>query len=336
MVNNQPRHQALVDKLEAKREDSAIRSPVYSSIPSPTYSPYYSPVYSPYSRGGDMAQPRNKAAKLEVLAKDERKADTLPLPRSRSDGGATSIQGIQRANEGSTKEERKSDPYSLKHSMKGEPSKPVKTEAEAEDEKMDVSTLREEAEEIDLVSESNLSDVQYVEEFPEVEVAKTEKILESMGTASSPGVVELCDDIQLMLSNKVTSTPKRSSGSSVSTHSSMPPLTDGWSGTSDSGHASDFPPNMAVTASDTVKVNSEDWKTYMFIMLMNNFLCSRNPHPHRSEPMAEQTQELSMISTILQKAFFIYYLSREPIITRIFCVSSISGATTLSESLLSR
>ena len=268
-----------------------------------------------------------------MFAEDDKEA-TKPLPRS--SGGATAILGISRAKDDAVKEEGKSDPYSL---MKGEPSKPAK--AEAEDEKMDVSTLREEAEDIDAVSEANLSDVQYVEEYPEVEVAKTEKILEKMGTASSPGVVELCDDIVLMLSHeKVTSTPKRpsrsaSSTSSTTTHSSMPPLADGWSGTSDSGNASDSPPTLAVTASDTVKVNLEDWKTYIYITIMSDFLCSRIPHPHRSEPLAMQTPDLPMMSTILQKAFFIYYLSCEPIKTRILCMPSISRASMLSESLLS-
>ena len=345
-VNNQPRHQALIDKIEAKAEDSAPRSPVYSNILSPTYSPAYSPVYSPYYPKGDSRQPRNKAAKLEksVFVKEDEAASTKPLPKS--EGGATSILGINRAKDGAIKKEEMSDPYSLKQPMKGEPAKPAKaksdTTAEAEDEKMDVSTLREEAEENDAVSETNLSDVQYVEEYPEVEVAKTEKILEKMGTASSPGVVELCDDIVLMLShNTVTSTPKRSSRSasstsSSSTHSSMPPLGDGWSGTSDSGNISDAPPNLAVTASDTVKVNSEAWKTYIYIMTMTDFLCSRTLPPHRSKPMEGQMSDLSMICTILQKAFIIYYLSCELIITRITSVASISRASMLRKSLLSQ
>ena len=97
---------------------------------------------------------------------------------------------------------------------------------------MDVSELRtaKSDDDHDAVSESNLSDVQVCEEFPEVEEEKTEKILERMGKASSPGMVELCDDIVMML-HPVTSTPKRSEGSSsssVSTQSSMPPLADGW------------------------------------------------------------------------------------------------------------
>ena len=152
----------------------------------------------------------------------------------------------------------------------------------------------------------------------------------------------MCDDIVLMLShNKVTSTPKRpsrsaSSTSSSSTHSSMPPLGDGWSGTSDSGNISDAPPNLAVTALDTVKVNAEAWKTYIYIMTMTDFLCSRTLPPHRSEPTEGQMSDLSMICTILQNVFFIYYLSCEPIITRITSVASISGASMLRKSLLSR
>ena len=147
-------------------------------------------------------------------------------------------------------------------------------EAMLEDEKMDISTLRAAAdEENDAVSESNLSDVLVVDEYPEVELAKTEHILEKMGTSSSPGVIELCDDIVLMINPVNSSTPKRSSSSgstsSSATHSSMPPLGDGWSGTSDSGNAtenSDAPSTQAGTASDTVKVIYEDWQLFIDIL----------------------------------------------------------------------
>ena len=164
------------------------------------------------------------------------------------------------------KSEVKSDPYSLKETIKGEPAKPAmaKKEIVPDEEKMDVSELRaaKNADDNDTVSETNLSDVQICEQFPEVEEEKTERILEKMGKSASPGMLELCDDIVMML-HLVTSTPKRSEGSSsssASTHSSMPPLADGWSGTSDSGNASDSsdaPPTKAVTAQDTVTVNSE-------------------------------------------------------------------------------
>ena len=187
------------------------------------------------------------------------------------------------------KTEVMTDPYSLKETVKGEPAKPAmaKKEQVLEEEEMDVSVLRagKDDDGHDAVSESNLSDVQVVEEFPEVELEKTERILEKMGKSPSPGMIELCDNIVMML-NPVTSTPKRSSArsegsssSSASTHSSMPPLGDGWSATSDSGNASDnsdAPPTKAVTASDTVTVNSEDF--LINVLTMINIFCSRTPH----------------------------------------------------------
>ena len=107
-----------------------------------------------------------------------------------------------------SKEEALTDPYSLKE-PKGEPVKPalLMKERMPKVEDMDVSALRaSKEEEHDAISESYLSDVQVVEEFPEVELEKTEKILEKMGSAQgSPGMVELCDDMVMML-NPVTST----------------------------------------------------------------------------------------------------------------------------------
>ena len=174
---------------------------------------------------------------------------------------------------------------------------------------MDISILREHrVDDLDTISETNLSDEQVVDEYPEVELERTEKILEDMGSKSSPGMVELCDDI-VMLLQPTTSTPKArpegSSTSSVSTHPSMPPLGDGWSATSesatsDSGHATDpeAPPPMAVTAADTVKVNSEN--LLRIIIFMTNISCSRTPHPLLSERRDKAMPQLSMMLSILQ------------------------------------
>ena len=205
-------------------------------------------------------------------------------------------------------------------------------------EDMDVSALRASKEEDhDVVSESNLSDVQSIEEFPEVELAKTEKILEKMGSAQgSPGMVELCDDIVMML-NPVTSTPKRSSArsegssSSLSTHPSMPPLMgDGWSTASDSGNASEnseAPPTQAVTASDTVKVNSETENLLIILMTMVNISCSRIPHL-LSESRDKLSSDLSQM--FLQHSFitYLYYLSRQPSLNH---VVTFSGANVLNK-----
>ena len=179
--------------------------------------------------------------------------------------------------------------------------------------------------------------MQSIEEFPEVELAKTEKILEKMGSAQgSPGMVELCDDIVMML-NPVTSTPKRSSArsegssSSLSTHPSMPPLMgDGWSTASDSGNASEnseAPPTQAVTAPDTVKVNSE---TRNLLMTMINISCSRTPHLLFSEPQDKLSSDLSLMCMILQHSFitYLYYLSRQPSLNH---VVTFSGANVLNK-----
>ena len=233
--------------------------------------------------------------------------------------------------------EVKTDPYSLKMTSKGEPAKPAVTK----DEKMDVSELRDakQDDDHDTVSDTNLSDEQVCEEFPEVEEAKTERILERMGTSSSPGMLDLCDDIVMML-HPVTSTPKRaegSSSSSTSTHSSMPPLADGWSGTSDSGNASDSSdalPSKAVAAQDTVTVNSEHWNLLMNAFNMLIFPCSRTILLPLSETQGTQLKTLSMMCSILHISFINYllYLSRQP--SYLNHVVNISGAFALKESLL--
>ena len=124
-------------------------------------------------------------------------------------GLATVSTGGYKAKMAEAKKEVTTDPYALKEHVKGEPAKlaEAKMEPVLEEEEMDVSVLRADTdEENEAVSESNLSDVQVVEEFPEVELEKTEQILKKMGkSAASPGMVELCDDIVMML-NPVTST----------------------------------------------------------------------------------------------------------------------------------
>ena len=58
----------------------------------------------------------------------------------------------------------------------------------------------------------------------------------------------------------------------------MPPLGDGWSVTSDSGNAtdnSDASPTQAVTAPDTVKMNSANRSLFTDIMTMISIFCSR-------------------------------------------------------------
>ena len=210
------------------------------------------------------------------------------------------------------------DPYSLRDGAKGEPTKSAKAEVKTEDEKMEVSDLRTDNtdDDRDLVSDSNLSDVQVCEEFPEVEEERTERILEKMGK-SSPGMVELCDDIVMMLNPRVTSTPKRSGGSSsstASTHSSMPPLTDGWSGTSDSANdSSDVSPVEAVTAKDTVTVKLEK-NLLINNMLMINSLCSRTKTSPQSETQVAMMKNLMMMCSILHMFYtnYLLYLFRHP------------------------
>ena len=281
-------------------------------------------------------QPLNKILKVddsvfESLEEDETATKPLIPSHSRQ---ATPV----------SKGETLTDPYSLKE-PKGEPVKPAlaRNEQVSKVEDMEVSALRASQEEDhDVVSESNLSDVQSVEEFPEVELAKTEKILEKMGSAQgSPGMVELCDDIVMML-NPVTSTPKRSStrsegsSSSLSSHPSMPPLMgDGWSTASDSGNASEnseAPPTQAVTASDTVKVNSKNENLLIILMTMINFSCSRTQRLLSSEPQDKLSSDLSQMCMcmILQHSFitYLYYLSRQPSLNH---VVTFSGANVLNK-----
>ena len=227
------------------------------------------------------------------------------------------------------------DPYSLREGAKGEPTKPAKAELKAEDEKMEVSDLRADNtdDDRDLVSDSNLSDVQVCEEFPEVEEESTARILEKMGKSPSPGMVELCDDIVMMLHPKVTSTPKRSGGSSsstASTHSSMPPLTDGWSGTSDSANdSSDVSPVEAVTAKDTVTVKLER-NLLINNMLMINSLCSRTKTSPQSETQVAMMKNLMMMCSILHMFYtnYLLYLFRHPP-PQYLCYVPISGANVL-------
>ena len=220
------------------------------------------------------------------------------------------------------------DPYELKvqeHKVKGEPAKPAKPSVMSEEEEMDVndeeedvSLLRDNSDdEHDAISDTNLSDIQVVEEFPEVEEEKTERILEKMGTESAPaemGVIELCDDIVMML-NPMTSTPRVSPArsrvsSTASTHSSMPPLESLSSSANDSGNASgNSNPQAADTAAlDTVKViwNGND---IYFTNANTNNSCSRNPTSQASERAAGKMISHAMNCSILQRVLLpIYYI----------------------------
>ena len=213
--------------------------------------------------------------------------------------------------------ELKGDPYAFKTPVKGEPTKPAKEEAVVIDEEMDVSMLRADTDDDnDAVSESNLSDVQVIEEFPEVELEKTEQILEKMGgkPVPSPGesFSELCGDIEMML-NPTTSTPSRnvSRSSTASTHSSMPPLEElSSSATSDSGNATDMSEPPATPASllstaDTVTVKFEDRFLVNNLLIMNNIFCSRTTSS-TSEPRDKKQSSLSMMCTILHNELLIY------------------------------
>ena len=85
---------------------------------------------------------------------------------------------------------------------------------------METSQLRNAS----MVSDLNLSNAVEIEEFEEVELAKTELELKRMGEQSGCGLSYICDDIEQMLEGPGnTSTPKPST-SSDSTHSSMPTL----------------------------------------------------------------------------------------------------------------
>ena len=85
---------------------------------------------------------------------------------------------------------------------------------------METSQLRNAS----MVSDLNLSNAVEIEEFEEVELAKTELELKRMGEQSGCGLSYICDDIEQMLEGLGnTSTPKPST-SSDSTHSSMPTL----------------------------------------------------------------------------------------------------------------
>ena len=288
---------------------------------------------------GGLKQPGLKAARLEDCVFKDADEETLPLPAT---GGT--IAGITRSENVDTKRARTEDPYGLgaKTEVKGEPSKPVKAKRELkmDQEEMDVSILREQrVDDLDTISETNLSDEQVIDEYPEVELEKTEKILEDMGTKPSPGMSELCDDI-VMLLQPTTSTPKAkpdgSSSSSVSTHPSMPPLADGWSAssgsaTSDSGHATDpdAPPTMAVTASDTVKVNSET--IFQYYNFMTNISCSRTTHPLPSELRDKAMPMLSMM-LILQQILITYFIyTRRPYF--LSCSEIFTGTSKFNTSL---
>ena len=372
-VNFQPRHHELVKKLESKKEDSVSRhvtsspayskahspaSPIYSKAFSPAYTPAYSPIYSPGEPKAETGKP-SKSARLEdsVFADVEDGAvSTLPIPST--EGGSAAVAGICRSRKEEAKMERTDDPYTLKepkvepkvkgkvgkNEVKGEPVKDSQAKMDSAEE-MDVSVLRDSKhEELDTISETNLSEDQVVEEYPEVEVEKTERILEKMGTVQgSPGMAELCDDI-VMLLHPTTSTPKaRSEGSassSLSTHPSMPPLGDGWSATSDSvpsdsGNAtdsSDAPPSQAVTAADTVKVNLEDHNLFS-IMIMTNIFCSRTPLNRPSEPRYKPPPDLCVMLFLQQSFIYLSYLSRH---LSYYHVLKFSGANLLNKSLLSR
>ena len=190
-------------------------------------------------------------------------------------------------------------------------------EVVVQEDDMDVSILRDDTDdENDAVSDSNLSDVQVIEEFPEVELEKTEKILEKMGgkPVPSPGgsFSELCGDIEMML-NPTTSTPSRnvSRTSTASTHSSMPPLEElSSSATSDSGNATDVseppatPASLLATA-DTVTVNLEDRFLVNNLLIMNNIFCSRTTSS-TSEPRDKKQSTLSMMCTILHNELLFY------------------------------
>ena len=182
----------------------------------------------------------------------------------------------------------------------------------------DVSLLRDTTDdEHDVISDTNLSDIQVVEEFPEVEEEKTERILEKMGTESAPaemGVIELCDDIVMML-NPVTSTPRVSPArsrmsSTASTHSSMPPLESLSSSDNDSGNASgNSNPHAADTAApDTVKV-IHNGKDIYFTYANINISCSRNQTSLASERATGKMISHAMICSILQRVLLpIYYI----------------------------
>ncbi len=226
------------------------------------------------------------------------------------------------------------DPYDLKHEVKGEPEKAVTASIDADDE-MEVSVVREGEEagledisdglldvtdtpqdEADAVSENNLSDVQLVEEFPEVELQRTESILERMG--NEKGVLELCEHIDGLLNPQETSTPQRSPArsSSLSSHPSMPPLEELSSASpSDSGNASDntSSSSAAAAAADRVKVILNE-NLLMQINMMTNISCSRNHPTSQSEFSALAMLRLTAFGTILQQCFitYLFNLFRNP------------------------
>ena len=137
-------------------------------------------------------------------------------------------------------------------------------EKNAKDDTLSISNLRLSNDaDTSVISNSNLSDTNEIQEFPENESRRGEKILEEMNSSTSqhfgeiaPDVMALLDDSQQAMNDSmaaadmagpsiVTSTPSRpSNSSSASSHPSMPPLMA--STTEDSGHSS------ASDTSDTV------------------------------------------------------------------------------------
>ena len=85
---------------------------------------------------------------------------------------------------------------------------------------METSMLRDTSK----VSDFNLSDDVVIEEYEDVEVAKTEAELKQMGEKNGCGLSYICKDLENMLGGPENSSTPKLSNSSNATRSSMPPL----------------------------------------------------------------------------------------------------------------
>ena len=175
--------------------------------------------------------------------------------------------------------------------------KPKTPEAEPqkkpENFKLNLSKLRlDQDPNVSVISNSNLSDTNEVQEYPENADRPAEKAFEEMDTSKCEHFGEIPHNVMALLDDSnqsippaemtgpSTSTPARSSSSSLSSNSSMPPLESVSSQfTQDSGHSSagEASDNAFVFANqDTVTENFEK-DLLIVIEFINDFVVNRMP-----------------------------------------------------------
>ena len=104
--------------------------------------------------------------------------------------------------------------------MRGKPERLQSHDEEEECSLMETSMLRDTSK----VSDFNLSNDVIIEEYEDVEVAKTEAELKRMGEQNGCGLSYICKDLENMLGGPENSSTPKLSNSSNATRSSMPPL----------------------------------------------------------------------------------------------------------------